>query len=256
MLTAQVKFRIVDAGLEICAAAEAATSLLSTWRRNGQIVGEWQVAASKEAIAAYASVLERSSLSRKFANEYVRSELSKLSEVGLSRPTVEVLGSDPESAQLCSCRNRDSLILFTTFLTVGSPLRCGFCLGMVPLYRIPPTDRCEYSSIISWEATYKACDTLQIGCGTGERFGERQLQDFESPLSREGRKLCSRIEEVTGTPTYYYLYKFRGRSLRLERVRKCPNCGHRWLLKEPRYKLVDFQCEACRLVSNIAVDLN
>jgi len=255
MFTLQVKFRMVDAGRDIGTAADAVTSLLSTWRWNGQIVGEWPIAATKAGITAYASALERSSLSRKFANEYVKSEMSKLSAVGLSRPTVQVLGSDPESDRLCSCRNRESLILFTTFLTVGSPLRCGLCLGMVPFYRIPPTDRCEYSSIMSWEAAYKACDTLQIGCGAGERFGERQLQDFESPLSREGRKLCSRIEEATGTPTYYYLCRFRGRSLRLERERKCPNCSHRWLLEKRRHKLVDFQCETCRLVSSIAYDL-
>jgi predicted nucleic acid-binding Zn ribbon protein len=255
MFTVQVKFRIVDVRRGTLEAAEAATSLVSTWRRNGQTVGEWQVAASREAITVYASVLERSSLSGKFANEYVKSKLSKLSEAGLARPKVEILGRDPESARPCSCKTRESFIVFTTFLTIGSPLRCGVCFGMVPLYRIPPTDRCEYSDIFSWEGAYKACDTLQIDCGVGERFGERQLQDCESPLSREGRELCSRIEDITGTPTYYYLCRFRGRSLRRERERKCPNCNRRWLLEEPWHKLVDFRCEPCRLVSSIAFDL-
>jgi predicted nucleic acid-binding Zn ribbon protein len=74
MLTAQVKFQRVDTRRSIHHAADVAGFLVSTWRRNGQVVGEWQISATKEAITAYVSVLERSSLSKKLANEYVKRE--------------------------------------------------------------------------------------------------------------------------------------------------------------------------------------
>ena len=254
MLTAQVKIQRVDARSAIHDAVDAATSLVSSWRRNGQVVGEWKIAVKKEAISAYVSVLERSSLGRKFENEYVKKALANLPHVGLGKPRIEILGRDPEAAQVCSCNIRESFILFTTFLQIGSPLRCGLCFGMIPLYRIPSTKNPEYYDIFSWEERYRAFDTLYMQSGAGERFSERQLEGFQSPLSREGRELCSSIEKVTGTPTFYYICKFRSRSTRMERERKCPRCNHSWLLDEAWHGLFDFRCESCRLLSNVAFD--
>jgi predicted nucleic acid-binding Zn ribbon protein len=56
-------------------------------------------------------------------------------------------------------------------------------------------------------------------------------------------------------PVYYYLSKHFGRSDRAERRRKCPSCGKAWLRKEPLHRIFDFQCQRCRLLSNVAFDV-
>jgi len=148
------------------------------------------------------------------------------------------------------------MILFTTHLEVQSPVRCGDCFGPVPLYALPPTyNDEEHYGVVKWAADYQACDRLQMGCATGERFGLREMSHFGSSLSRRGREVCRVIERKTGTPTYYHLFRWKGRGLAAERRRACPGCGGAWLLPARRHERFDFRCEACRLLSNIAFSL-
>jgi len=132
-----------------------------------------------------------------------------------------------------------------------SPLSCGDCFRAVPLYRIPHTHGDEYADVLQWEADYKACDTLHMNIGTGERFGERQMFRHDSSLSRRGREICASISSLTGRPTYYYLCKVRARSSAEEERRRCPNCNGQWKLGK-RWHLFDFRCDRCLLLSNIA----
>lgn len=67
-------------------------------------------------------------------NTYVNKELTKSEEVGLSF-SCEIIGEDPECAPVCQCHYSSSYILFTNYLSLESPLRCGDCLGIVPLYK-------------------------------------------------------------------------------------------------------------------------
>src|SRR5262249_48613682 len=145
-------------------------------------------------------------------------------------------------------------VLFTTYLAVDSSLTCGDCFRSVPLYRIPHTDAQSYQDILFWQSNYRACDHLQMACTTGERFGMRELSHVGSALSLEGRGVCEKITNLTGIPTYYYLYRYKGRSRTSETKRLCPACGGSWLLQE-RWHLFDFRCDRCRLVSNIAWDI-
>ena len=145
-----------------------------------------------------------------------------------------------------------SYILYTTYVSLESPIRCGDCFGGIPLYRLPATRDDEYGDIITWESDYKACDTLQMNCSTGERFGLSQLSKHDSSLAIRGREICNRITVTTGIPTYYYLLKSSGKGLKAEQARKCPSCKGEWLLQEPLHGLFNFQCDGCRLLSNIA----
>ena len=201
-------------------------------------------------------MLEGDSTNDQYANRWVRDSLTRLSDLGVAVPEVKLLGQPEEPSSVCACEGRPSLILLTHMFRPESPVRCGGCYGLVPLYLLPKTDEADgYSDIFSWESAYQACDSLQIGCGVGERFGDRQMADFSSPLSKQGRATTDRIEEVSGITTYYYLHKHFGRSDAKERTRRCPGCGGRWLLDEPWHGLFDFRCESCRLLSNIAFSL-
>jgi predicted nucleic acid-binding Zn ribbon protein len=174
----------------------------------------------------------------------------------VDRPKVTPLGSDPESHPPCTCRQRGSLILFTTFLDDESPVRCGACFGPIPLYRLPgTTETGNHQQLLWWQDTYQALDWLFIGTGAGERFAHGQLARHDSELSKEGRALARKLEKQTRLPVYYYLSKHVGRSDRAERRRKCPSCGKPWLRPEPLHRIFDFACRRCRLMSNVAFDV-
>ncbi len=251
MITAVLSFSLPDAGhTEVL---QAAGSLLAVWHKNGQIVGnDWPMAAADGTLRAYVRLPAADALDSSFANAYVLRDLERLSACGAGRPVVEILGVDPDTLPPCACTSRGSLILFTDYLTLESPLRCGNCFDPVALYRVPATKDFEYLDVLQWAADYKACDTLQMGCTTGERFGEQQLVRHDSSLSIRGRQICRRLAERTNAPTYYHLHKSRGRSLGAERRRRCPNCHGDWLLAERWHNRFDFRCDDCRLLSNVA----
>ena len=170
-------------------------------------------------------------------------------------PAISVVGPHPESAPACKCSIRPGYILFTNYLSTESPVRCSKCFGAVPLYLLPPTHDEEYLDILGWMADYKACDTLQMHCTVGERFGEQQMFNFESALSKEGRKLCKALQAKLKRKVFYYLHKSRGRSLDDEQKRRCPLCRRKWILPATSHNLFRFRCERCQLVSNIAPSL-
>ncbi len=144
------------------------------------------------------------SVDRRYDSEHVTKGYAWLAKVGL-RTAVEVLGEAPDSAEPCTCVDRDWLILYSNYAALESCLRCGACFGPLPLYEVPPARDMMgelHDKIMGWQSDYQACDTLQMGCATGERFGLREMSHHESSLSKRGRELCRRIEAGTGVPTY------------------------------------------------------
>jgi predicted nucleic acid-binding Zn ribbon protein len=200
-------------------------------------------------------VPSRDSLDERFANKYVREYLAKYLKITSSVPQITILGPDPDSAPACGCENPVDYILFTNLMTVESPIRCAECFHPVPLYLLPFTDDEEHLDALSWVSDYKACDTLQMHCTVGERFGEQQMLRHDSALSKSGRELCRKLEAKIQGKVYYFLHKYRGRSVAAERKRLCPECDRSWILADQWHGLFDFRCEHCRLLSNIASSL-
>ncbi|MGV3719974.1 MAG: Zn-ribbon-containing protein [Actinomycetota bacterium] len=232
--------------------SHAIHGLLGAWRMNGQILGnDLPLARSGGDYHTYLMLPAVDSLAPQHGNKRVGEANVKLSEAGLQELSCEVVGTDPEGADPCTCPNRRSLILYTHYLSLESCLRCGDCFGTVPLYTVPPTRNGEYYDVISWQSDYQACDTLQMNCQTGERFGLREMSRLDSSLTVRGRRICGQIEASVGTPVYYYLHRQGGRGVKSERERRCPGCGGEWLLRESLHGLFDFRCEPCRLLSNI-----
>jgi predicted nucleic acid-binding Zn ribbon protein len=234
MFTAKVSFP--KGSSEPAQVAGAAHDLLSSWYQNGQVVGDtWAFADAAANVEAYVSVPEIEALERVHNNVYANRALDALAE---RAPRVSILGPDPNLAKSCSCPSRTGLLLFTTYLAHAPPVRCLDCFQPVPLYRLPHLHDQEHLVLLQWAADYRACDTLQMHCTTGERFGEEQLYRHDSALSRNGRDLYSRLEQRTGTPVYYFLHKTRGRSHAAELERRCPSCDSKWLLAKRLHLLL------------------
>jgi len=247
----QVKFESVkNENLEQM--TELINHLLGAWRMNGQILGkQFLIAQVKNGLEVYVDAPNFDSLSEKYNNKYVRDTLVKLKENEIYLKVVS-LGIEPDSAELCDCKKINDFILFTTYLSLESPLKCAKCFGVVPLYKISATAVDEYYNIICWQSDYQSCDSLQMNCTVGERFATNQLSKYDSQLTKFGLKVCQSIEKATNKKVFYYLYKGSAKSHKSELSRKCPNCNSDWLLKTPLHKKFDFKCNKCKLLSNIA----
>ena len=195
---------------------------------------------------------EATSLEERHHNSYVRKALQKCQEIGLAQTDL-VITEELDGQGACECEQTSTYILYTKYTSLEVPLRCGTCFLPVPLYRLPRMEDDGYNDIFKWESNYQACDTLWMNCTTIERTVERQLSHLNSDLSKQGLELCRQIFQKTGVPTYYYLLRYGGRSMKQERARLCPSCGGEWLLPERWENRFDFRCDCCYLLSNISM---
>lgn len=255
MHIAQVNFRVTAAAQrERC--CDAVFHLLNEWQRNGQIARrDWAVAWKQGSLSVTVAVPEARSLQGK-PSQRVRLAMKAVLAAGLKQQRVQILGQAPDSSEVCGCRQRSCLLLQTSWSRTDVPLQCGDCDRSVPLYRIPHTSpHGTYEDVLFWEGQYKAYDTVWTASGSGERSAYAQLSRHDSELSRIGRDICKQITKSTGTPTYYYLYRWYARSAAADRRRPCPGCGGQWLLEEPWLGWLDFRCDRCRLASHIGYDV-
>ncbi|MBN1510954.1 MAG: DUF2310 family Zn-ribbon-containing protein [Phycisphaerae bacterium] len=256
MDTAELTFK-KRKGRDQQAALDAIDNVLYALRRSGQLVEQdAPVAQVRGGYRVFVSLPEANSLQPRFRTQGARNAMRGLRKAGVTWEGTRVLGPDPESDPVCTCHKPGTLILTTHFLSCESPLQCGDCRGVVPLYRVPPiAEYGDYEDARFWTYHYQAFDSIWIASGAGERFAYRQLATPDSELSMEGRDVCRRIEAGSGIPTYYHLLRQHGRSRKAERKRKCPGCGGEWLLGESWLGLYDFRCDPCRLVSETACDV-
>ncbi|MCD4727215.1 MAG: Zn-ribbon-containing protein [Pirellulales bacterium] len=235
--------------------SQAIYGLLASMMQNGQILdSDYPITYTESDCKAVVSCPEKTSLHPRHANEHVRKDISELRSHGLLKPKFRVLGRGIESPVADQCKLPRWYLLMTNYLSAESPLKCGEHYLPVPLYRMPPTHELSptFFDILCWQREWKCCDELQMACGAGERFATKQISDPNSPLATTGRDLCRRIEKLSGVPAYYYLYRGNGRSIAAEQRRLCPSCGKKWLLSDSLHDILDFKCNRCRLVSNIA----
>ena len=256
MWVARVSFQVPNQEPEtIDNACERIKYWSDSARQNGQLLGNVFPVYREGNLLHYTILMpESDSLDERHNNLWVRKAIVEVVDSGIFGPFIASLGEDAETVPPCRCVERASLILYTNYQMVGSPLQCGDCFESVPLYQIPPTyDDSEYDNIKSWETDYQACDTLQMACKTGERFGLREMTSPSSSLTKRGRELCEQITQRTNIPTYYYMFHYYGRNLTKERERRCPICNGAWLLTETLFERFDFRCDNCRILSSLAL---
>lgn len=259
MYVAQVKFTAANKALYDQFEERLSHSiygLFGAWRQNGQIlISPTVLAIKKTGISGFVNLPDKDALTRNYDNVYVQNAYKELTKAGLRKPVVNLLSDISTEGENCRCINRKGFILMTTFLWENSPLHCSQCFGAIPLYQIPHTNQDDYYDLLQWQNDYQACDTLQMGSETGQRFAIREMGNLISSLSKRGLRICEQINALTGKPVYYYLYRYHGKNYEMELKRKCPSCNGEWLLKKPWHGKFNFRCKRCRLLSNVAWDL-
>ena len=227
--------------------------LMVDYRNSGQTQGliESQYI-DKTKIVCLPSTLEINSLDITNNNLYVDKQSKKIEELCNSKLKFETVGKSFDNyIAPCECSKSEFYILTTNYATTESPLTCGNCNKSIPLYRLPKYYDEGYQPILSWESNYIACDRLQMNCEVGENWALNQMEKLGSQLSKQGLKICRKIEELTQINTYYYLHnwkRYKGDTLK----RHCPSCDKKWALKTQLHKLYDFKCDKCKLVSTIS----
>lgn len=228
--------------------------LMSYYRGSGQAQGKIESSfISGDKITGYPYTLEKDSLNIRYNNFYVNRQIKKIEDLSGAKLQFKTVGKSYHSyVGPCSCKKSDYYILITNYISISSPVDCGNCNQPVPLYRLPVYHDYGYMPILSWESNYISCDTLQMNCEVGEIWAMKQMWDAHSQLSKQGREICRRIEELTNTPTYYYLFNYRRIRHKKDLERKCPVCNGEWILPQQLHNLFDFKCDKCRLVSSLS----
>lgn len=201
----------INSGVDIVLIEDQFDILMSHYRGSGQTQGKIESQyTSGNKIISLPYTHEDESLHKNYNNRYVNRQTLKIEELCASKLQFSTVGKsyhDYESA--CKCAKPAFYILITNYLSISSPVKCGNCYMPVPLYKLPEYYDYGYMPILSWESNYISCDTLQMNSEVGERWGLNQMQNFDSSLSKQGREICKKIEELTNTPTYYYLHNYR-----------------------------------------------
>lgn len=233
--------------------------IINHWRENGQIIGrEFPISYQAEETPYFAvslNVPALDSLAPQNNNTLVSEALTFAQQQGVTLQGYEVIGRDYSADETDEEKNRpDFLILYTTHLNSCSPLYNGNNFYPIPLYRLlrEHTELCQ--RIIKWQENWQACDQLQMNGGILEQESLAQISDVDSVLAIEGRAICQEIEQITGLPTYYYLYRL-GTDREAEYQRKCPITGKEWRLSEPLHEIFHFKSDEARLLSNISWEI-
>ena len=254
MLSVELTFPILPG--EAPSTEDACEDVIACWYKNGQVeTHRWHTIRDADRVRFVVWIPDEAALEEPHHNIHARRALAALTKAGYGQPVARVLGIDRGFKKPCDCRARTSLVLFTNYCSIATPLRCGDCFHPVPVYRLPHIRDEEHLDLLQWANDYRACDTLQMHCTTGEEFGEAELFRHDSSLSRTGRALAADLTAKVGVPVYYFLFASRGTGEEAERARVCPSCGGNWLVEPPWHRIFDFRCDRCLLLSNIASDL-
>lgn len=233
--------------------------LIDAWRYNGQIIGR-EIPVSYHfttddllSFAINVTCPEKDALASVYHSDAVQQALTQLAQLGVDFAHYEITAIDLNSDEnITDVSVIQEFVLYTNYLKSSSPLCALDNLAPVPLYHLRHTSL--GMDCIKWEENWQACDQLQMNGEILEQAALQQLSDYHSVLSKQGYTLCQQLEQQLHKPVYYYLYRVGGESYQQELARCCPRCGGQWLLDSP-INIFNFKCDHCRLVSNIAWEL-
>ncbi len=212
----------------------------------GQILAQpWNVISVGDAVRCSLLAPEADSLAPQHHSQGGRAAYASVLAASSQPPEVRSLGPTLGLPSCCDCRAPGTFVLFTTFLDDGPPVHCFDCRRPVPLYRVPHAANQEsHHPVRAWASGHRACDTLFMGSGIGERWGYEQVARLESELTHEGRGVCSVLEAAIGKPVYYFLDCYYP-----PQAERCPGFGSEWERPGPPDALFSYRCTPCRLLS-------
>ncbi len=224
-------------------------NLIGQMRENGQINGrETNLHIKGNQISATLWTFTQEALDQKYWNHYVKTALENLEKLCGNKIEINYVGRVEEEAEnICNCTKHNYFVLY--YYGDFSPIRCGNCEKFLPLFKLPKLHDSRIYDILGWISSYKACVALDLNCGTGEKWAIKQQCDFNSGLSIQGRKVTSKITEVSGVKCYYFLSNYTKRSKIKNKDRPCPSCGGNWHLEKEKFGYFKHQCDRCLLMS-------
>ncbi|MBW8687282.1 DUF2310 family Zn-ribbon-containing protein [Chitinophaga rhizophila] len=214
-------------------------------RANGQLVSRNDVFLFQDDhVSLHVQCLTKDSLDERYNSDYVNQWIAVLMDrYGVTityRYSGEQLGAESAADSIAASS-------FILYWGGSSPVRSGDNFAPIPLYALPYTytRHRSYEDINSWSKDYEGIDGLWFRGSMGERPFHNYLTDIGSPLTMQGRGICDRLEQLTGKPSYYYLFNYDRR----EMEHSCPSCGREWQLTHKMLEKFDLRCDPCRLVS-------
>lgn len=251
MYLAELRFTLI-ADTEFSAAEQAIRHYLEALIFNGQMLGrEFPTAFTGDAFCSRLVLPTPDALSGQYASAKVKTAEQQLAAAGLGYPQCQLLGQDLMSQQTVM-ELPTELVLFTTYADTCSPLRCANTLQPVPLFWLK-TAAVDYEALIRWQLQFQALDEIQLQQDRVLlKTAENSLQQFQSKLNRQGRKLVATLAKANNRPVFYALYSGSSDDCAAEAAKCCPGCGSHWRLTAPQAGIFDFRCDNCQLLSNIA----
>ncbi|WNO62021.1 DUF2310 family Zn-ribbon-containing protein [Rheinheimera sp. MMS21-TC3] len=252
MYVAELSFSVI-ADTDFTRAEIAIRHYIEALIFNGQVLGrEFPTAWQEERFNCRIVVPNTDALLPKHHSSKASIALNKLAAAGLGYPKLKIMGMDLMSQHTDPCAAPEGYILYSRFSDTCSPLRCAEHMAPIPLYQLK-TSTDDFEALIRWQLQYQALDEIQMQqTRVLTKTAERSLQQLNSQLNRQGRALAKQLERSTQVPVYYALYSGTSTDCESEPSKCCPSCHSAWKLAEPLAELFDFQCQGCRLVSNIA----
>lgn len=230
--------------------------LIDQWRYNGQIIGREIPLFSAEQEQAEGFGIrvicpEQHSLLAENNNALVDQALARLQNCGVILDSFHIVAQDWNGDETHE-GEIPWQVLYTTHLQTCSPLHNGDNLAPVPLYKLLKNQPHLSLDLIKWQENWQACDQLQMNGSSLENQALAQISNIDSNLFKHGYALAKEVEQASQIPTYYYLYRVGGESLKAELARRCPSCGGDWRVEPPIAEIFHFKCDRCRLVSNLS----
>ncbi|MDH5669626.1 MAG: Zn-ribbon-containing protein [Nitrospira sp.] len=236
------------------AADDAVEEYLAALHHNGQI-GDNSLIQERPQYVAYVQAADEHALAPQYLSPWAKQSFEKI-RASFGHIPKSVLLERPFGGKSVNWNTAKSLFLHTDMFKSGSPIGSPEFGRVVPVYQLPLTHQ-QRDYLVQWAMAYRDHDRIWIGSGKLEIAAYREMADPTSQLSRRGREHCQIIENATGIPTYYYLFRYHGRPK--EKKRRCPLCGGTWRVTSPKgatkFSRFDFRCTPCRLVSNIACSI-
>lgn len=228
-------------------------ALLHNW----QVLDHYDLAWQDDELLVYAPISRRDATADYYHSSMGQMALDKLNDLTKFIPAWEILDNQ-SIEEIDNFEDTKSLVLFTTFLEIKSPLVSLDTKKSVALCALDISEKLR-NDIYFWNDRYHNLDSIFMQSEDLEIEAYTQIADVESSLSKNGLKICQEIEHATGIKTYYYLHRYAGKQNEgVEFNRPCPLCHQEWLvtpkdainpLKQDRLDF-SFKCEQCSLVSH------
>ena len=252
MITAQITFGGCGSGDKLLEEKNLVEEYLGTLIKNGQLYGEYVLTCQRNTLIAFVYFADSEALLEQSHSELGKKQLGLIVKHFEIQPKSTIL---EEVASASDWQSAESFYLFTHLFDSTSPVCHGKTGKPIPTYKLPVSDSIQ-EGLYFWAESYRHHDAIWLESGVLEIPAYKQLADPHSGLARQGRELCTKIEQATGKATFYYLHRYWGRKGQAEENRLCPVCGCRWhvgdIANENGFWVFPFRCYPCRLVSHKA----